>query len=285
MTDLSNDHGLPHRRPFVAGIAALLARPRSIAAICIVALAVTGWLYLGIMAGLAPASDTASYLTALCRPAFTGASAGLETLAYIFPMWVAMTLAMMLPSAGPMILTYCEIAETAARKGEAIVSPLVLMAGYLSVWLGFAVGASALQLGLIWIAEWRDLGAWAMPAAAALFVLAGAYQFSALKSSCLSACQRPFPFFFMNWTDKPRGVFRLGIHQGRHCVGCCWAMMLLMLITGAMNVVWMAVLGLIMVIEKMTTTARFSRAVGVSFIAAGGLIVAAWLSGMEKILG
>ena len=91
----------------------------------------------------------------------------------------------------------------------------------------------------------------------ALFVGAGLYQFSALKHACLTLCQRPFPFFFANWTTEPRGVFRLGLRQGLYCLGCCWAMMLVMFAVGAMNVVWMAALGIVMTVEKMTaTTAR-----------------------------
>ena len=93
---------------------------------------------------------------------------------------------------------------------------------------------------------------------------AGLYQFSALKQACLTLCQRPFPFFFANWTTKPRGVFRLGLRQGMYCLGCCWAMMLVMFAVGAMNVVWMAALGVLMTIEKMTTTRAVQPAVGVA---------------------
>ena len=76
----------------------------------------------------------------------------------------------------------------------------------------------------------------------------------------MTQCQRPFPFFFANWTAEPRGVFRLGLRQGLYCLGCCWAMMLLMFAVGVMNVVWMAALGIVMTIEKLGTTTRFSRA-------------------------
>ena len=90
-----------------------------------------------------------------------------------------------------------------------------------------------------------------------------------LKHACLTLCQRPFPFFFANWTTEPRGVFQLGLRQGLYCLGCCWAMMLVMFAAGAMNVVWMAALGVIMTIEKMTLTTRFSPAVGVVLVAIG----------------
>ena len=169
---------------------------------------------------------------------------------------------MMLPTAGPMILTYAEIADTAARKREPAASPLVLTAGYVAVWLGFALAATALQFALTQPAlldAGRGESRWL---AGAIFIGAGLYQFSALKQACLTLCQRPFPFFFANWTAEPRGVFRLGLRQGLYCLGCCWALMLVMFAVGAMNVVWMAALGVVMTIEKMTTTARFSRCRG-----------------------
>jgi predicted metal-binding membrane protein len=87
-------------------------------------------------------------------------------------------------------------------------------------------------------------------------------------------CQRPFPFFFANWTTATRGVFVLGLRQGLYCFGCCWALMLVMFAAGSMNVLWMAALGALMTIEKLTTTVRFSRALGVAFIAIGIALVA-----------
>jgi predicted metal-binding membrane protein len=103
----------------------------------------------------------------------------------------------------------------------------------------------------------------------AALVGAGLYQFSSLKHACLTRCQRPFPFFFTRWTNEPRGVFRLGLLQGSYCLGCCWAMMLALFAAGAMNAVWMAALGVIMTVEKMTTTPRFARAAGLGFAAVG----------------
>ena len=98
---------------------------------------------------------------------------------------------------------------------------------------------------------------------------AGVYQFSALKHACLTQCQHPFPFFFANWPTTPRGVFRLGIKQGLYCLGCCWAMMLVMFSVGVMNVMWMAALGMVMTIEKIGTGKRFTSAVGVGLIGIG----------------
>src|SRR5207248_1390155 len=110
---------------------------------------------------------------------------------------------------------YAEIAETAARKGERIASPLVLTAGYVAVWLGVAAGLSALQLILGRLSLLDPAMASASPLfSGAVFIGTGVYQFSALKHACLTQCQHPLPFFFANWTGEPRGVFRLGLRQG-----------------------------------------------------------------------
>jgi predicted metal-binding membrane protein len=181
-----------------------------------------------------------------------------------------MTLAMMLPSAAPMILTYAEIADTAARKNEPIVSPFTLAAGYMMVWLGFAAAATFLQFVLA-RAALLDTGM--KPASGlfsgALFIAAGAYQFLGIKHACLTQCQRPFPFFFTHWASTPRGVFRLGLMQGLYCLGCCWAMMLLMFALGVMNVIWMAAVGVVMALEKIGTGKRITYAVGVALIIGG----------------
>lgn len=282
MADIA-DHSLPHLNTAAARLGAVFARPKTIAVVCVIVLAGLGWIYLGILSANAmPASSGLwSWITALCRPAAAASSAGFIQFSLIATMWSAMALAMMLPSAAPMILTYAEIADTAARKGEPVVSPFALASGYAAVWIAFALLAAALQMVLASAGlNWNNGSDAASRVAGILFLVAGLYQFSTLKQSCLRACQRPFPFFFANWRTTIRGVFGLGMRQGLHCLGCCWAMMLLMLITGAMNVVWMAGLGLVMTIEKMTSTPRFSRILGVIFIVIGVAILAANAAGV-----
>jgi predicted metal-binding membrane protein len=277
-----------------------LSRQRAVAFACLAALAISGWLYLGLMvAGMVQTQHAGALgpgmavfdlllgagtgeagkalIHALCRPTFgsAGAVSGLANLGLVLLMWSAMTLAMMLPTAAPMVMTYAEIAETAARKGERVASPLALAAGYAAVWIGFAVMAVALQAVLARAALIDPAMASASPLfSGAVFLGAGAYQFSAVKQACLTRCQRPFPFFLAHWATSPRGVFRLGARQGLYCLGCCWAMMLVMFAVGAMNVVWMAVLGIIMGTEKLVTTTRFSRAVGIVFALIGAVVIA-----------
>ena len=251
--------------PLTARLARAAARPRAVAAACVLALTALGWLYLGVM--VARHSDV---FAALCRPS----SASGEALTLLIPMWSAMALAMMVPSASSTILTYAEIADTAARKEIDVVSPMVIVAGYVAVWLGFALFASIAQLALAQ-AGWLDPNAGKLGTyvSAALFIVAGGYQFTTLKHACLRQCRNPFQFFFSNWSTTARGVFRLGVKQGLFCLGCCWAAMLLMFALGVMNVMWMAVLAVAMTVEKLVNVPRLSHGYGVVLIAAGLFLI------------
>ena len=279
MTHLSADTRPPPTGPRLAGIATLLSRPKLIAVGCMIVLIGAGWAYLLSVSLAQGLPGAPGFLDAMCRAVPAGSAGTIGSVAITGAMWIAMTLSMMLPTAGPMILTYAEIAETAACRGEPIVSPHVLIAGYLTVWFGFAGLATLAQLGVMWIGTWPGASAVAAPASALLFLVAGLYQFTSMKHACLTACQRPFSYFFLNWTDRQAGVFRLGMRQGLYCLGCCWAMMLLMFVAGAMNAAWMALLGLVMLIEKMTSSPHVSRAIGIAFTAAALTVAAAWASG------
>jgi predicted metal-binding membrane protein len=265
-----------HLTPAEAGIGQIFARPKAIAAGCVIIIAGLGWFYLALLLA-APASSWFATVQALCRTLPEGAWS-FSAAAVTASMWSAMTLAMMLPSASPMIQTYAEIAETAARKSERIVSPLVIAAGYASVWLVFSLLATVIQIVLT-RAALLNTGITSASGilAGAIFIGAGVYQFSALKHACLTHCQNPFPFFFTNWATTPGGVFRLGVEQGLYCLGCCWAMMMVMFAVGVMNVAWMAGLAAVMTIEKLLTGRRFAHGVGVALIVVGtGIAVSAF---------
>lgn len=263
------DHNLSHLPPAVRRLGATFTRPKVLAVICVVALAGLGWLAVGLLYSGMGVFD------ALCQSlAMPHGTWGVSGFAIVALMWGVMTLAMMLPSASPMILTYAEIADTAARKHERIVSPFVLAAGYTLVWLGFATITTLAQFAFT-RAALLDTGMQSANGlfSGAIFIGAGVYQFSALKHACLTQCQTPFPFFFANWVTTPRGVFRLGVKQGLYCLGCCWAMMLVMFGVGVMNVIWMAGLGAVMTFEKIGTGKRLTYAVGVALVVAGVVFV------------
>lgn len=287
------DHRLDHLSPAASRLGAVFARPKRLAVICIVALTGLGWLYLGLLTasmggpaaelgpGMAVLDVLPRALAALCSPTFglalmPAGEWGATAFALVALMWGAMTLAMMLPSAAPMILTYAEIADTAARQSEKVVSPFVLAAGYSAVWFGFAALATVAQFALTRAAVLNPSMASASGLfSGAVFIVAGVYQFSALKHACLRQCRSPFPFFFTNWATTSAGVFRLGVRQGLFCLGCCWAMMLVMFAVGIMNVVWMAGLGIVMTLEKLGSGKRFSYAIGVLSVLAGTIFIVA----------
>lgn len=261
-------HKLDHLPPAASRLGAVFARPRVLAAICVIALATLGWFALALQAA------NVGMIDALCT-ALAGGQTTAAGIALVAGMWAAMTLAMMLPSAAPMILTYAEIADTAAKKGEPVVSPFLIAAGYTVVWFGFAAAATLAQLALTRAALLdASLAAASGLFSGAIFIGAGVYQFTALKHACLTQCRNPFQFFFTNWATTPRGVFRLGFRQGLFCLGCCWAMMLVMFAVGVMNVVWMAALAILMTVEKLGSGKRLTQVIGVGLIAVGIAFVA-----------
>jgi predicted metal-binding membrane protein len=204
---------------------------------------------------------------ALCGPSANLSNNFVGAVSLSAAIWAAMSFAMMLPAAAPMLVTYAEIVDTAAAKDRIIVSPLVLVAGYLTIWVGFAiiVGVAETLLASYLVRSPEITSVWA----GGSLIIAGLYQFSIFKYSCLSRCRHPFAFFFTNWTDRMTGVFKLGLRQGLLCLGCCWALMLTMLTVGSMNLLWMTALAVSMAVEKTTTSNFPSHAIGAGLMLAG----------------
>jgi predicted metal-binding membrane protein len=276
MTETTS-YNFSHLEPVEAGLGRMLSRPKAVAAGCVIVVAGLGWLFVALLT-VTPDISWLAVTQALCRTLPEGAW-NLPAMSVVLSMWSVMTLAMMVPSAAPMILTYAEIAETAARKSERIVSPLVIAAGYASVWLVFSVAATAMQIALARAALFDpDATSTGGFFAALTLIGAGLYQFSALKHACLVRCQHPFSFFFANWATTRRGVFRLGVRQGLYCLGCCWAMMMVMFAVGVMNIAWMAGLAVVMTVEKLQTGRRFAQAAGVALITIGLCVAASALA-------
>ncbi len=221
-----------------------------------------------------PLPDSLARFIALCVGPVPFQANSIGQFAALVLMWFLMAVATMLPSAAPMIRTYCEIADTARIKGEPVVHPLILVAGYLAVWLMASAVFAALTLGL----QMTDPGEQAFgPAngiiAAMLLAVAGLYQFSGLKEACLRKCRRPFSILFSRWSDRPRRIFRLGIEQGIWCLGCCWALMLVMFAVGIMNLFWMVLLGLFALLEKQVNGRLPSRIAGAILLVWSGALL------------
>ena len=203
------------------------------------------------------------------------APASSTMLAFVFLAgWSLMTVAMMLPTSIPLLDMFSRVARS--RPDRPLLIALVVI-GYLLVWT--AVGAVAYigALGMRAVTASIDVlsaNGWLL-GAATLF-LGGAYQFSALKYRCLDKCRSPFMFVMEHWsgTHHARQAFRLGLRHGLFCVGCCWALMLLMLPFGAASLGWMLALGIVMAVEKNVSWGRsIGRPLGVVLLLLG-LVVA-----------
>lgn len=202
---------------------------------------------------------------------------GVAQLGVTLLMWLTMSVAMMLPTAAPAILAFADITCGSGRK-LAPAGPLgAFVGGYLTVWAGFAMLATAAQWALAGLANRLPVfHASGQAFGGALLVAAGVYQFSALKERCLTQCRSPLAFFLAHWRAGTRGAFHLGQRHGVHCLGCCWALMTLMLIGGAMSLAWTAALAAVMLFEKAAPGGRvFGRAVGAGLIGWGGALLGA----------
>ncbi len=223
---------------------------------------------------VSPANDgLLAFILKICAPVSPG---GLTPGVFVstFLMWTAMSLAMMLPSAGAMIRTYADIADVAHQKDEKVVPLGILVAGYLSVWIGFAFAMSLFQLLLIGAGLATDP---VFPlqglVAGGILLLAGAYQFSGLKDACLRKCRNPFSILFGRWSQSYSEIFKLGAEQGVFCLGCCWALMLVMLVVGTMNLAWMAFFTLFAILEKSSKGRVTSYLSGGILLVWGGLLI------------
>ena len=176
----------------------------------------------------------------------------------IFGMWAVMMAAMMLPSALPTVLTFTQL----SLRGGDTARAAAFVAGYLLVWSGFSVVATAAQWSLQ-AAGWVDpmivsRSSWLT---AVLLLVAGVYQFSPLKQACLFACRSPFSFLLGRWRGGRLGALRMGIEHGTFCLGCCWALMALLFVGGVMNLAWIAALTIAVAIEKLGPAGRFASTV------------------------
>lgn len=197
-------------------------------------------------------------------------------LALVFLMWTVMMIGMMTPSATPMLLIYARVARQAVAQNKPFAATAWFAAGYVLAWIAFSLIATALQ----W---WLDRAALLNPAmavvnarvGAAVLIAAGIYQWTSIKGACLQYCRSPLAFIQRHGGFRPDalGALQVGTRHGIYCVGCCWTIMLLLFIGGVMNVIWIAGIAGLVLLEKL---APFGR--GLARVAGAGLVVAgAWL--------
>lgn len=144
--------------------------------------------------------------------------------------------------------------------------------GYIAVWAGFSVAAVVLQYGLDkakLLSPMMETTSVAL--AGALLILAGLYQWTPLKQTCLRHCRSPLEFIMTQWRGGPRGAFAMGLRHGAFCLGCCWVLMLLLFVGGVMNFVWIAGIAAFVLVEKTAPAGHWlGRIIGVALVAWGG---------------
>jgi predicted metal-binding membrane protein len=223
----------------VGSIALARREPRATVILLIVIL--LGWVFL-----VWAVTDMTNPLAQLMMPMDSNWAMG--NIVAVFVMWAAMMMAMMLPAAAPMVLTFVNLCRHKQQSGLA----WVFVAAYLVIWTLFSAAATVLHWGLqvsgIVTPMMASSSIWLT---GILLLVAGAVQFTPLKEVCLRHCRTPMGFLLTEWRDGATGALHIGFKHGLFCLGCCWALMGLLFVAGVMNLAWVAALTAAMVIEKI----------------------------------
>ncbi|TSD87998.1 DUF2182 domain-containing protein [Mycobacterium sp. KBS0706] len=264
-----------------SAIEAVLRRDRLVTFVALACTCIAAWTYIGLGIGMEmPGAEMpGAEMPGMAMPGmamdpampipWTGA-----TFALMVAMWSVMMVAMMLPGAAPMLLTHAAL-QRHRRQAAPHDATTLFALGYLAVWVGFSVLAATLQWQLDSLALLSPAMATASTVlAGSALVLAGAWQFTAPKQACLVRCRSPAEFLTRH---RRSGPFGLGLRHGLFCLGCCWALMLLLFVGGVMNLAWVGAIALFVLLEKTVPGGRWlGRAAGAGLVAWGGwLLVAA----------
>jgi predicted metal-binding membrane protein len=255
-------------------VAALPARERIVIWSCVIAVVALAWGYLFYLDRQMAAM---AHDPAMLREMTTAMSAPWHAsdVGFTFLMWVVMMIGMMAAAAMPMLLLF---AATQPRPGNGRVRLPVLnfALGYLLVWAGFSALATLAQWGLHEATLLSmDMATASARLSGAILAAAGAYQLTPLKRACLAHCRSPLGFMMTHWHAGNAGALRMGVAHGLYCLGCCWALMGVLFAVGVMNLVWVAALALLVLVEKVSAAGeRVAKLSGIALIAAGALMIA-----------
>jgi predicted metal-binding membrane protein len=195
---------------------------------------------------------------------------GAIELLLLIMMWAVMMVAMMIPSVAPLILIF---ARANRQKGSRRVvgSAGILLLGYLLVWLGFGAIAALVQWWLHSAALLSPMMKSTNPVLGGLLLAAaGVFQFTPLKRACLTRCRSPLTFLMSDWRAGQWGALVMGLKHGAYCVGCCWLLMTLLFVAGVMNLLWVALIAVLVLVEKIAPRGDLiGRCAGVALIVVG----------------
>ena len=245
---------------------------RLIVLVCIAVITALAWVYLTYLARqMSSSADSAKAMAAMGMPMdqpWNGAD-----VTFTFAMWVVMMVGMMAGAAAPVLLLFA--AGTGRGAHGVSLSVLMFGLGYATIWIGFSGAAAAVQ----WILHETALLSPSMAAsspqvAGAIIVAAGIYQVTKWKAACLTHCRSPLGFLMTRWRNGNVGAFRMGLSHGTYCLGCCWALMCVLFAVGVMNLVWVAVLALLVCLEKTGPAGLMTaRVAGVLLVSFGAVLL------------
>lgn len=247
----------------------ILKRDRFVIVAALLAISLLAWGYMVYEA-------RAMTLTGVCRCAGMKMS-GPDTSAWssatlipLFLMWAEMMVAMMIPSAAPMILTFAAVNRKRREQEKPFVPTGIFLLGYIIVWTGFSALAAVAQWALHGTALLSPKMVSTSPVlAGTLLVAAGMFQWTPLKNACLSHCRSPLSFLMTDWREGKRGALLMGLKHGVYCTGCCWFLMTLLFVAGVMNMWWVALIAVLVLIEKIAPR-------GIWFARVAGVGLAGW---------
>ena len=250
-------------------VAALPRRDQVLIASCILLVCALAWAYL-VHLNRQMASQAADATSMMAMGMRMDAQWGAADVFFTYAMWAVMMVGMMGASVAPVLLLFAASHARRADQGAWAAVPMFGL-GYLTVWVGFSACATLAQWGLHQAALLSPMMAATSPRlAGALLLAAGVYQLTPLKRACLTHCQTPLGFLMSHWRDGAAGAFQMGFRHGIYCLGCCWALMVVLFAVGVMNLAWVAVLTVFILMEKVGGAgARVSRIGGILLIALG----------------
>jgi predicted metal-binding membrane protein len=200
--------------------------------------------------------------------------------------WIAMMVAIMFPTAAPMILMFARVHNQRRERGQNFVPTWVFASSYMLVWAVSGLAAYGIAVAGD---ELAGQSAWIMDNAARIgggvLIAAGLYQLSPLKSICLSKCRTPISFILNSWRDGYAGSFRMGAEHGVYCLGCCWMLFVILFPLGMMNVAAMALITLLIFAEKSTPVGRQMAALAAAGLIAYGVLVIAFPDLLPTVMG
>ncbi len=246
----------------------LLRQDRAIVVVGTAAIALLGWAYLFYQGWAMQHMD----LVAMAMPNI--GTWGLMDLLVVFVMWAVMMVAMMVPSATPMLLTFATVARSRRAQGRAFVPVWVFLGGYLVLWMAFSLASTLAQWGLHSLALISLMMVGTSPVlGSVLLVAAGIYQWTPFKQACLRHCRTPLQFLLTYWQDGTAGAFLMGVRHGAYCLGCCWLLMAILFAVGVMNLAWIATLSVFVLLEKIIPKGLWvAKVAGLALIGFGGWI-------------